>query len=132
MLKTMLIMLAAAAAAFVIAPQALAVPSPTLEGQQLAATSAADVQSRCYYDVFGRNASISFQAAGTASGSYAGTFTAGGTARISYRLAALDLTELDWTFSIASPAGSLKGTIGYVHGRSSGTGTCNASASGPA
>jgi heat shock protein HslJ len=127
--KRMLIMLAAAAAAFVIAPQALAAPSPTLEGEQLAATSAADVESRCYYDVFGRNAAISFRAAGTASGSYAGTFAAGGTARISYRLATLDLTEFAATFSIASPAGSLKGTIGNTHGRTSGTGTCNASAS---
>ena len=39
------------------------------------------------------------------------------------------LTELDATFWMASPAGSLKGTLNRVGGRSSGTGSCNAAAS---
>ena len=35
------------------------------------------------------------------------------------------LIELDGTFTIASPTGSLKGTLQRVDGRSSGTGSCN-------
>jgi hypothetical protein len=132
MLRKILITMVGAAM-FVIAPQALAAPSPTLEGEQLAATRAADVQSRCFYDLSGWRSRVNFQVTGTASGSYPGTFAVAASALLSTfgvpGGAQAGMPEFDATFSIASPAGSLKGTINRVSGRTSGTGTCNAATS---
>jgi hypothetical protein len=127
MLRKMLITLAVAAATLVVVPQALAAPSATLEGERLAHSSTADVQSRC--DSGGWNAWISFSVSGSASGPYAGTFLATGTARLSTFGFPAGLPEFAGTFSIASPAGSLKGTIQRVNGRTTGTGSCNAAVS---
>jgi hypothetical protein len=129
MLRKPLIILAGLLAALAVAPQALAAPSPTLEGEQLVHARAADVQSRCYYDGLGLNAWINFQASGNASGAYAGTFTAGGTARLVTSGGTPGMPTFDGTFAIASPSGSLKGTIQRVNGRTWGTGACNAAAS---
>ena len=124
----MLITLAAAAAATVVAvPQALAAPSATLEGEQLVRGSAADVQSRCYIDGLGGwYAPINFQVAGTASGPYPGTFATSGRAVLSVSGGTPHMPQFDAAFSIASPAGSLKGTLTAVTGRTSGVGACNA------
>ena len=127
MFKKMLITIAAAAAAvFAVVPQALAAPSSTLEGVQLVHAAAADVQSKCYYNATGWQAWVNYQVSGTASGPYPGTFAAAGTARLYTGGGAVGMPEFEGTFSIASPAGSLKGTIQRVNGRTSGTGSCNA------
>ena len=121
MFKTTLVTLAAAAAAvglgLMAAPQARAA-APTLDGEALAA-SAAGVQSRCTSGLLG--AVFTYQAAGTASGPYAGTFTSTGTVKLSQ--SSFDLVNV--SFSIASPGGTLKGTLQRVDGRTTGTGSCD-------
>lgn len=131
--KTLITIAATAAALWALAPQALAasLPSPTLEGQQLTSVAAADVQSKCYSDSIGWNAWINYQASGTASGSYAGTFASSGAARLSavFGSTSYGLTAFSGSFTIASPAGSIKGSLERVNGSTFGTGTCNAAAS---
>ena len=129
MFRKMLITIAATAAALsIVAPQALAAPSATLEGQQLAHATASDVQSRCYESGLGWT--TTFQLSGTASGPYPGTFTATGSAYLSWLFGGgVGLAGFDSTFAIASPGGQLKGTIKRVTGRTYGTGACNAAAS---
>jgi hypothetical protein len=132
MLRKMLITIAAAAAAMcAVAPQALAAPSPTLEGERLAQAAPSDVQSKCYYDSIGWNAWVNYQASGTASGSYAGTFASSGSVRLSASFGSptYGVTAFDGSFSIASPAGAIKGSLQRVNGSTFGTGTCNAAAS---
>src|SRR3954451_2501247 len=117
----MLVTLTLAVATGVLAPQAFSAPSPTLGGEQLAQVAPGDVLVRCNADYF--NPPISYQASGTATGAYAGTFASRGTARLS-TFSGLSLIDLDATFEIVSPVGSLKGTLKRVDGRSSGPGSC--------
>ena len=132
MLKTVLITIAAAAAAVGVAlatpAEAGAAPASTLDGARLVAGGPSDVQSKCWYDLAHANAAINYQATGTASGAYAGTFASTGTARL-YTWGTPGLTELDATFTISSPAGSIKGTLQRVAYRTTGTGNCNEAAS---
>lgn len=118
MLRKILIAIATTAAACSVAPLALAgTPSQTLDGEQLAAAPDS-VQTRCS-TIFA--STISYGAAGAATGAYAGTFTETGTAK----LYAGSLTELDAAFTIASTTETLKGTMQRVSGRSSGVGSCD-------
>ena len=123
MVRKMLVTLALAVATGALAPQAFAAPSATLDGEQLAHVTAPDVQVRCDYGYL--RAALRYQGSGAATGPYAGTFTAHGTALL-YMSAAPSLFALDATFEIATPAGTTKGTLQRVDGRSSGTGSCNA------
>lgn len=125
MLKKTLITIAAALAALAVVPQAFAGPSSTLDGQRLVLSGAADLQTRCWYDVAHMNAWVNYSATGAASGPYAGTFAASGTAHLSTFGSPAGLPGLEGTFSIDSPSGAIKGTIQRVGGRSSGTGACN-------
>jgi hypothetical protein len=109
----------------VLAPQAFAAPSATLDGEQLAHVTAADVQARCDYGYL--RAALSYGGSGTAKGPYAGTFTARGTALL-YMAAPPSLFALDATFEIVTPAGTTKGTLERVDGPNSGTGSCNVAA----
>jgi hypothetical protein len=122
MLRKTLVTLTALAALGAAAPAALAGASSTLDGQQLAAASADDARSRCSSGF--STTSISFEAAGLATGSYAGTFTLAGAAGAS-TWGTPSLVELDATFAIASASGTLKGTLQRVAGRTSGTATCD-------
>lgn len=123
MSKRVIIALLAFLAAAAFAPLAVAAPSPTLEGEQLAHAAAGDPQARCYAVYW--DSQISWQASGNASGAYAGTFAIAGNAHLNAFGGTPSLTALDANFTIASPAGSLKGTLQRVDGRSSGTGSCN-------
>jgi hypothetical protein len=125
MLKKTLITIALALAALAVVPQAFAGPSSTLDGQRLVLSGAADLQTRCWYDVAHMNAWVNYSATGAASGPYAGTFAASGTAHLSTFGSPAGLPGLEGTFSIDSPSGAIKGTIQRVGGRSSGTGACN-------
>jgi len=125
MLKKTLITIAAALAALAVVPQAFAGPSSTLDGQRLVLSGAADLQTRCWYDVAHMNAWINYSATGAASGPYVGTFAASGTAHLSTFGSPAGLPGLEGTLSIDSPSGAIKGTIQRVGGRSSGTGACN-------
>jgi hypothetical protein len=73
MLKKTLITIAAALAALAVVPQAFAGPSSTLDGQRLVLSGAADLQTRCWYDVARMNAWVNYSATGAASGPYGGT-----------------------------------------------------------
>src|SRR5262245_12840057 len=130
MLKAILTAFAAVAAATAFAlagaPHAAAAASPTLDGESLAHVSAADVASKCLAAPFA--AKINWEASGAAAGAYAGTFGAAGTAALALGGGA-SLTGLDGTFTIAAPAGALKGTLQRVDHRTTGTGGCNAAAS---
>src|SRR4029453_7711095 len=101
MLKTLLITIAAGVAAFAVAPQALAAGSSTLEGERLQA-AAAQMQSSC---PFGFTSPFAFQASGSASGPYAGTFALSGKgALVGGITGTTSLAQLDETFTIALPA----------------------------
>ena len=126
MLRKMLMTIAATTAAVcAFAPQALAAPSPTLEGEQLASVAAADVQTKC--DGLGWFVTVGYQASGTASGSYAGTFVSSGTMRLSgvFGSTSYALGTVDASFTIASPADSIKGSLQRVNGSTVGSGTCD-------
>src|SRR5215211_297292 len=105
MVRKMLVTLALAVATGALAPQAFAAPSATLDGEQLAHVTAPDVQARCDYGYL--RAALSYQGSGAATGPYAGTFTAHGTALL-YMSAAPSLFALDATFEIATPARTTK------------------------
>jgi hypothetical protein len=122
MVRKMLVTLALAVATGVLAPQAFAAPSATLDGEQLTHVNAGDVQARCDYGYL--RGALSYGATGTAAGPYAGTFTARGTALL-YMAAPPSLVALGATFEITTPGGTTKGTLQRVDGRSSGTGSCN-------
>jgi hypothetical protein len=122
MLKTLLITIAAGVAAFAVAPQALAAGSSTLEGERLQA-AAVQMQSSC---TFGFTSPFAFQASGSASGPYAGTFALSGEgALVGSITGTTSLAQLDATFTIASPAGTVNGTLRHVYQRTWGTGSCD-------
>jgi hypothetical protein len=128
MFKAILTLAATAAAIAAGVPsQAGAAASPTLDGLRLAHVAPSDVGSKCDGRVLG--ALINWQASGAASGAYAGTFGAAGTARLQGFLGDTGprLVEFDGTFTITSPAGTLKGTLQRVDGRTTGTGVCDTS-----
>src|SRR5829696_10584156 len=99
MVRKMLVTLALAVATGALAPQAFAAPSATLD-EQLAHVTAPDVRARCDYGYL--RAALSYQGSGVATGPYAGTFTAHGTALL-YMSAPPSLFALDATFEIATP-----------------------------
>ena len=96
MVRKMLVTLALAVATGALAPQAFAAPSATLD-EQLAHVTAPDVRARCDYGYL--RAALSYQGSGVATGPYAGTFTAHGTALL-YMSAPPSLFALDATFEI--------------------------------
>jgi hypothetical protein len=115
----------AAVAAFAVVPQVAGAfaPSSTLDGEQLAAQPDAPY-SRCATGVWDAVASIS--AAGTATGSYTGTFTTAASVKLGVGpVGARSLISFDGTFSIVAASGTLKGTLQRVAGRTSGSGDCD-------
>ncbi len=119
MFKKIVFTFAALAAVCAVAPTALAgTPSPTLDGEQLAA-AADGVQTRCSIGLLG--VALSHAASGTATGAYSGTFAESGTGRLSMG----SLVAFDASFTLATPTGTLKGTMQRVNGRASGSGTCD-------
>ena len=123
MFKAILLTLAAALATAAVASAAPA-QAPTLDGESLVQATPADVASKCAVTPF--ISYVNWQVAGLASGAYAGAFSASGTATV---MNAGGLPGLDGTFTIASPSGSLKGTLQRVDYRTSGSGGCNPAAS---
>jgi hypothetical protein len=120
MFKAVLVALAAALATVALASAA---PAPTLDGVSLAHATPSEVASKCFYAPFVPK--INWQASGVATGAYAGTFSASGT--VTATLAAV--STFDGTFTIASLAGALKGTLQRVDSRTTGSGGCNVAAS---
>jgi hypothetical protein len=78
-----LVTLITALVTLAVASPALAAPSATLEGEQFAHLTVADVSSTCQYDLIRWNAYVTYTATGVAQGLYAGTFVESGTARLS-------------------------------------------------
>jgi len=126
MIKTILTTLAAGVAAIGLAGQAQAAAAPTLDGQRLATVTPADAKSKCYYGIFGAGVNVNYESTGVASGAYPGTFSSSGSARVNFSDGPMTLSG---TFTIASTAGNLKGTLQAVAGRTTGAGSCNEAAS---
>ena len=122
-----LITLTTALCALALAGPVLAAPggAATLDGAALALSSPTDLKATCRYDLARWTAAVEYGASGIASGPYAGTFTQSGTARLSTVSGAGSLTGIDATFAIASPTGTVTGTLRFGYGVTSGSGTCD-------